>query len=446
MGLEKILEDTQPNFYTKIINFFKKLIEKTFSVKITKIKKTSTNPDFLSARNTLIKMLQEKQKLLKNISEKDFDTLSEDFDSINEKIYKQYRWLKSINEDTAIRFKLECIFDSFLNSRMGIGLSRIKLFIHNLIKYPFLSFLMFFTIGIIIFTSYFFFKLEYIPNMTRESLLFYLMVLSTTGILAGIIFGILQVLIPLIIEETFRYKSLSKKQVLLLSISMISPAIVMSILDHWNMKSIYWFVCIIVVIMAIFSLYRYILKNIFQSSLFTLFILLMSIVFFLFIIIFPNYTLEILLIIFYIVALAFILRGYAYITFIVILFLTTIIISAIFSSKFISLLHFGNYSPKILVLDTQAKALIPQELNNSEKIAISPDAIKIQYPKILSNIGEEYYVAIPDKQNQPHRFTIPRRFILSEDLTEKCEQDKPQETPQAKPKEHANTQDPSGIR
>lgn len=69
-------------------------------------------------------------------------------------------------------------------------------------------------------------------------------------------------------------------------------------------------------------------------------------------------------------------------------------------------LHIGNYTPDVLILKKEAKAIIPSGFLDSNNT--------LKKPKVLSNIGDEYYIELKTAPNKTLRLSIPKNLVLSE--------------------------------
>lgn len=84
----------------------------------------------------------------------------------------------------------------------------------------------------------------------------------------------------------------------------------------------------------------------------------------------------------------------------------TIFILILTSSDTMKQLHIGNYTPDILILKKEAKAIIPSGFLDSNNT--------LKKPKVLSNIGDEYYIELKTTPNKTLRLSIPKNLVLSE--------------------------------
>lgn len=96
------------------------------------------------------------------------------------------------------------------------------------------------------------------------------------------------------------------------------------------------------------------------------------------------------------------------------------------SSDVMKQLQLGNYTSDVLILKPEAKAIIPSDfpfLNNT-----------LKKPKILSNIGDEYYIELETKDSKTLRLSIPKNLVLSEqnEVEEKPKETKKQSKPEEK--------------
>lgn len=98
------------------------------------------------------------------------------------------------------------------------------------------------------------------------------------------------------------------------------------------------------------------------------------------------------------------------------------------SSDVIEQIHLGNYTPDALILKKGVKAIIPTGYLDSN--------YTLNKPKVLSKIGEEYYIELKTSDNKAIRLSIPKDLVLSEQtkIEEKPTQTKDTKE-QSKPKE-----------
>lgn len=84
----------------------------------------------------------------------------------------------------------------------------------------------------------------------------------------------------------------------------------------------------------------------------------------------------------------------------------TIFILILTSPDTMKQLHFGNYTPDVLILKKEAKTIIPSGFLDSNNT--------LKKPKVLSNIGDEYYIELQTAPNKTLRLSIPKNLVLSE--------------------------------
>ncbi|MDO7252891.1 hypothetical protein [Helicobacter cappadocius] len=138
-------------------------------------------------------------------------------------------------------------------------------------------------------------------------------------------------------------------------------------------------------------------------------------------------TALIILLVYVFLALSVIYEKYAELMLYAIYFIFIIIIWIITSSDMIKTLHLGNYTPDVLILDEKAKAIIPANFLDSNNT--------LKKPKILSNIGDEYYIELTTPDKKVLRLSIPKNLVLSEQVEIEEKQDKPKDI---KNKEESN--------
>lgn len=360
-------------------------------------------------RNELKSLLHRKKDLLLELNAENYQDTIKELKIINEQIYISSNIIR--NNITRLQEfrRVNPILAKLATKKKDLKFADIVRFS---IKHQFITTFIFFLIGGLIFGIYFQ-SIDYFPLLNKESFIYFLFFLSTTGILYTFLFLFIPIAIQKIFSEIFKieYMKQDKKLFFIILIILIS-IIFFKIIDLTKTYIILSLVMplailyisyrfssnfanllkILISISAIFVLMLFfmsLISQLYQEAsqykiLFALLLILIAILAFLFVL--NQKLIELILYMIYIVGVVFVL------------------IST--SSDVMKQLHFGNYTPDVLILKPEAKAIIPSDfpfLNNT-----------LKKPKILSNIGDEYYIELKTAPNKTLRLSIPKNLVLSE--------------------------------
>lgn len=382
-------------------------------------------------RNELKSLLHRKKDLLLELNAENYQDAIKELKIINEQIYISSNIIR--NNITRLQEfrRVNPILAKLATKKKDLKFADIVRFS---IKHQFITTFIFFLIGGLIFGIYFQ-SIDYFPLLNKESFIYFLFFLSTTGILYTFLFLFIPIAIQKILSEIFKieYMKQDKKLFFIILIILIS-IIFFKIIDLTKTYIILSLVMplailyisyrfssnfanllkILISISAIFVLMLFFMSLISQlyeeasqyKILFALLLILIAILAFLFVL--NQKLIELILYMIYIVGVVFVL------------------IST--SSDVMKQLHLGNYTPDVLILDPKAQAIIPSDFPYSNNT--------LKKPKILSNIGDEYYIELKTAPNKTLRLSIPKNLVLSE---QNEVEEKPNETKdtkeQSKPEE-----------
>lgn len=378
-------------------------------------------------RNELKSLLHRKKDLLIELNVENYKDKIKKLKIINEQIYISSNIIR--NNITRLQEfqRVNPILAKLATKKKDLKFADIVRFS---IKHQFITTFIFFLIGGLIFGIYFQ-SIDYFPLLNKESFIYFLFFLSTTGILYTFLFLFIPIAIQKIFSEIFKIEYMKQDKKLLFIILIISISIIFfKIIDLTKTYIILSLVMplailyisyrfssnfanllkILISISAIFVLMLFFMSLISQlyeeasqyKILFALLLILIAILAFLFVL--NQKLIELILYMIYIVGVVFVL------------------IST--SSDVMKQLHFGNYTPDVLILKPEAKDIIPSDFPYSKNT--------LKKPKILSNIGDEYYIELKTAPNKTLRLSIPKNLVLSE-----------QNEVEEKPKETKDTTKPS---
>lgn len=360
-------------------------------------------------RNELKSLLHRKKDLLLELNAENYQDTIKELKIINEQIYISSNIIR--NNITRLQEfrRVNPILAKLATKKKDLKFADIVRFS---IKHQFITTFIFFLIGGLIFGIYFQ-SIDYFPLLNKESFIYFLFFLSTTGILYTFLFLFIPIAIQKIFSEIFKieYMKQDKKLFFIILIILIS-IIFFKIIDLTKTYIILSLVMplailyisyrfssnfanllkILISISAIFVLMLFFMSLISQlyeeasqyKILFALLLILIAILAFLFVL--NQKLIELILYMIYIIGVVFVL------------------IST--SSDVMKQLHFGNYTPDVLILDPKAKDIIPSDSLHSK--------YTLKKPKILSNIGDEYYIELKTAPNKTLRLSIPKNLVLSE--------------------------------
>lgn len=302
-----------------------------------------------------------------------------------------------------------------------------KFFLNN----QFITTFIFLLIGGFVFSIYFL-EIDYFPVLNKESFIYFLFLLSGIGILYTLSFLIIPIIIGIIFSKIFQIEYIKEdKKIFFVFFILVASFIFFIIYPDKNIDQI---IFILVFLSLICYISYKILNNITNYIIIFIYIyiiLLLLIIFFYFINQLGEYIsqrknlISMLIFLAGVFLMLFTLNPKRAKLILYIMYLTygfCLLISM--SPDVMKQLHFGNYTPDVLILKSKAKDIIPSNfpyLNNT-----------LKKPKILSNIGDEYYIELETAPNKTLRLSIPKNLVLSE-------QNKVEE----KPKETKDTTKPS---
>lgn len=373
-------------------------------------------------------LLHRKKDLLLELNAENYQDTIKELKIINDKIYVS----SNIIRNKITKFKEFKNLNPIL-VRLATKESELKFrdIFKFALNYQFITTFIFLFIGSFIFGIYFL-EIDYFPILNKESFIYFLFLLSSIGLLYSFLFLFIPIVIQKILLEIFKIEYLkTDKRIVYIILILLTPIIILKYFYMPNTNQI--ILSLGVILILIFLSYMY-SNNTINSIKILLFasIIFLLILFFMFSISQFEYifrykilihTLIILLTaVFLIVFVLFesYINSILYTTYL----LFMILILMLTSSDVMKQLQLGNYTPDVLILKPEAKDIIPSNfpyLNNT-----------LKKPKILSNIGDEYYIELETKDNKTLRLSIPKNLVLSE-------QNKVEE----KPKETKDTTKPS---
>lgn len=376
-------------------------------------------------------LLRRKKDLLLELNAENYQDTIKELKIINDKIYVS----SNIVRNNIIKFeeflKLNPILAKLATKESKLKLTDILKFA---LKHQFITTFIFLLIGSFIFGAYFL-EIDYFPLLNKESFIYFLFILSGIGILYVSLFLFIPIAIQKIFSEIFKieYMKQDKKLFFIILIILIS-IIFFKIIDIAIISEIISLLIVILVGILGFISYKF-LSNIAHfvkilMSILTIFLLIFIFIYFIsqfeYI---SQYKTLIGTLIFLLIGVFLMIVSLYEITHIKLILYTTyllfmLLILMLTYPDIMKQLQLGNYTPDVLILKPEAKDIIPSNfpyLNNT-----------LKKPKILSNIGDEYYIELETKDNKTLRLSIPKNLVLSE-------QNKVEE----KPKETKDTTKPS---
>lgn len=397
-------------------------------------------------------LLRRKKDLLVELNAENYQDTIKELKIINEKIYvssniirsniNRIKELKIINEEISIlsniiRSKINNLLDFRNLNPILINLTTkdselkfrdiFKFFLNN----QFITTFIFLLIGSFVFSIYFL-EIDYFPVLNKESFIYFLFLLSGIGILYTLSFLIIPIIIGIIFSKIFQIEYIKEdKKIFFVFFILVASFIFFIIYPDKNIDQI---IFILVFLSLICYISYKILNNITNYIIIFIYIyiiLLLLIIFFYFINQLGEYIsqrknlISMLIFLAGVFLMLFTLNPKRAKLILYIMYLTygfCLLISM--SPDVMKQLHFGNYTPDVLILKPETKDIIPSNfpyLNNT-----------LKKPKILSNIGDEYYIELETAPNKTLRLSIPKNLVLSE-------QNKVEE----KPKETKDTTKPS---
>lgn len=374
-------------------------------------------------------LLYRKKELLEELNAENYQDTIKELKIINEKIYISSNIIRNNITKFEEFLKLNPILAKLATKESELKFTDIVRFS---IKHQFIITFIFLLIGSFIFGAYFL-EIDYFPVLNKESFIYFLFLLSGIGLLYVSLFLFLPIAIQKILSEIFKieYMKQDKKLFFIILIILIS-IIFFKIIDMAIISEI--IPLLIVILVLGFISYKF-LSNIAHfikilMSVLTIFLLIF--IFISFISQFEyisQYKTLIITLIFLLIAVFLMIvslyetahiKSILYTTYLLFMLLILILTYP----DVIKQLQLGNYTPDVLILDPKAKAIIPSDfpyLNNT-----------LKKPKVLSKIGDEYYIELKTAPNKTLRLSIPKNLVLSEqnEVEEKPKDTKKQSKPE----------------
>lgn len=378
-------------------------------------------------------LLYRKKELLEELNAENYQDTIRELKIIDDKIYVSSNIIRNKITKFEEFLKLNPILAKLATKESELKFTDIVRFS---IKHQFIITFIFLLIGSFIFGAYFL-EIDYFPVLNKESFIYFLFLLSGIGLLYVSLFLFLPIAIQKILSEIFKieYMKQDKKLFFIILIILIS-IIFFKIIDMAIISEI--IPLLIVILVLGFISYKF-LSNIAHfikilMSVLTIFLLIF--IFISFISQFEyisQYKTLIITLIFLLIAVFLMIvslyetahiKSILYTTYLLFMLLILILTYP----DVIKQLQLGNYTPDVLILKPEAKAIIPSDfpfLNNT-----------LKKPKILSNIGDEYYIELKTTPNKTLRLSIPKNLVLSEqnEVEEKVDETKDTKE-QSKPEE-----------
>lgn len=375
-------------------------------------------------------LLRRKKDLLLELNAENYQDTIKELKIINEKIYIS----SNIIRNNITKFKEFKNLNPIL-VRLATKESELKFrdIVRFSIKHQFITTFIFLLIGGFVFGAYFL-EIDYFPVLNKESFIYFLFLLSGIGLLYAFLFLIIPITIVMIFSKIFQIKYIKRKLLFIF----LTLLIIIMIFNHIDITKLNQIISILGFAMGLFFLISLYIpsSNIvnFLKILISILTIYLLVPFFIsFVIQLPGYIYQhiillpmsmILTMVFLILFVLYEIRTELILYGVYSLFIISVLIST--SPDIIKQLHFGNYTSDVLILKPEAKAIIPSDfpfLNNT-----------LKKPKILSNIGDEYYIELKTKDSKTLRLSIPKNLVLSEqnEVEEKPKETKEQSKPEKK--------------
>lgn len=377
-------------------------------------------------------LLRRKKDLLLELNAENYQDTIKELKIINEKIYISSNIIRNKITNFWEFLKLNPILAKLATKESELKFTDIVRFS---IKHQFITTFIFLLIGGFVFGAYFL-EIDYFPVLNKESFIYFLFLLSGIGLLYAFLFLIIPITIVMIFSKIFQIKYI-KRKLLFISLTLL---IIIMIFNHIDTTKLNQIISILGFAMGLFFLISLYIpsSNIanFLKILISILTIYLLVPFFIsFVIQLPGYIYQhiillpmsmILTMVFLILFVLYEIRTELILYGVYSLFIISVLIST--SSDVMKQLHLGNYTPDVLILKPEAKAIIPSDfpfLNNT-----------LKKPKILSNIGDEYYIELETKDSKTLRLSIPKNLVLSEqnEVEEKVDETKDTKE-QSKPEE-----------
>lgn len=383
----------------------------------------------LNGSNELKYLLHIKKDLLAELNTENYKEKIKELKIINDKIYVS----SNIIRNNIIKFKefekLNPILVKLATKESELKFTDIFKFA---LKHQFITTFVFLLIGSFVFGIYFR-GIDYFPLLNKESFIYFLFILSGIGLLNISLFLFIPIAIQKLFSEIFKieYMKQNKKMLFIILILLVPILILIIIFIIDITQNIPQIVFLLIIPSVCIFCIRYVCSKKIISNM-IIFIYCYSIMLLLFI--FISFIIQlfediyliiqfITLILLFLILFALSERPLGLIPYIVYSIFAIFILIPI-SPNVIKQLHLGNYTPDVLILDPKAKAIIPSDFLHPNNT--------LKKPKVLSNIGDEYYIELKTAPKKALRLSIPKNLVLSEQI--KIEE---------KPKEAKDTTKPS---
>lgn len=410
----------------------------------------------LDERNELKSLLRRKKNLLVELNAENYQDTIKELKIINEKIYvssnvirsniNRIKEVKIVDKQSSISSNvIRRKINNFLDFRnlnpilINLATKESELKFRDIfkfaLKHQFITTFIFLLIGGFIFGIYFS-KIDYFPLLNKESFIYFLFLLSSIGILYTFSLIIIPIVIGIMFSKIFQIEYIKKDKKIFFIFFIIVASFIFFII--YPDKSIDQIIFTLVFLSLIYYILYKILNNITNYIIifiYIYFIILLFIFFFYFISQLSEYIsqrknlISMLIFLAPVFLMLFTLNPKRAKLILYTMYLTYgFCILTSMSPDIIEQLHLGNYTPDALILKPGAKDIIPSDypfLNNT-----------LKKPKILSNIGDEYYIELKTTPNKALRLSIPKNLVLSEQNEVEEEVDEAKDTKeQSKPEE-----------
>lgn len=381
--------------------------------------------------NELNSLLQRKKEILGELNAENYQDTIRELKIINEKIYVS----SNIVRNNIIKFKEFEKLNPIL-AKLATKESELKFrdILKFALKHQFITTFVFLIIGSFVFGIYFQ-GIDYFPLLNKESFIYFLFILSGIGLLNISLFLFIPIAIQKLFSEIFKIEYMKQnKKMLFIILILLAPIlilIIIFIIDITHNTSQIVFLLIIPPV-CIFCIRYVCSKKIISNMIIFIYcyaIMLLLFIFISFIIqLFEDIYLIIqfiILILLFLILFALSERPLGLIPYIVYSIFAIFILIPI-SPNVIKQLQLGNYTPDVLILDPKAKDIIPSDSLHSK--------YTLKKPKVLSKIGDEYYIELKTKDSKTLRLSIPKNLVLSEqnEVEEKPKDTKKQSKPEEK--------------
>lgn len=366
------------------------------------------------ARSELKSLLHRKKDLLVELNPENYQYTIKELKNINEKIYVS----SNIIRDKITDFWEFINFNPIL---IRLITEEKKLKFIDIIKFginhQFITTFIFLLIGGFVFGVYFL-DIGYFPSLNKESFIYFLFFLSSIGILYTLLFLFIPFIIEIIFLKIFQIQYIKISSKILLIASPLILAIIPISIDIFigTIEDKIQIILTSILIFCILFISGNLSSNFINLLKISMYILIIFFLIFLFIFFMiqlyhiTQYKVLvgvlIILLIGILLILCFFHEKHIKLILYVIYLISTIFILILISPDIMKQLHFGNYTPDVLILKKEAKTIIPSGFLDSNNT--------LKKPKVLSNIGDEYYIELKTAPNKTLRLSIPKNLVLSE--------------------------------